>query len=195
MAPMANMRDAIVGNMMFFLAVVAAMALLIYVVISRLITEPLTELRASFSRVAEPGARTAEGEMGTPGVFGPAGVIGHGPASASGLPARLPPRGSLDMAERGVLYSSREIDGLIEQYHSMAQRLEELYGSLESQVAERTEQLSSANAEAGVSATPSRGDQRPARPGQPIQVRFPCHCQPRVAHAANLHLGFCRAFG
>lgn len=51
---MANMRDAIVGNMMFFLAVVAAMALLIYVVISRLITEPLTELRASFSRVAEP---------------------------------------------------------------------------------------------------------------------------------------------
>ena len=46
---MANMRDAIVGNMMFFLAVVAAMALLIYVVISRLITEPLTELRASFS--------------------------------------------------------------------------------------------------------------------------------------------------
>ena len=51
------------------------------------------------------------------------------------------------MAERGVLYSSREIDGLIEQYHSMAQRLEELYGSLESQVAERTEQLSSANAE------------------------------------------------
>lgn len=87
---MANMRDAIVGNMMFFLAVVAAMALLIYVVISRLITEPLTELRASFSRVAEPGARTAEGEMGTPGVFGPAGVIGHGPASASGLPARPP---------------------------------------------------------------------------------------------------------
>ena len=51
------------------------------------------------------------------------------------------------MAERGVLYSSREIDGLIEQYHSMAQRLEELYGSLESRVAERTEQLSSANAE------------------------------------------------
>lgn len=144
---MANMRDAIVGNMMFFLAGVAAMALLIYVVISRLITEPLTELRASFSRVAEPGARTAEGEMGTPGVFGPAGVIGHGPASASGCLRGLPPRGSLDMAERGVLYSSREIDGLIEQYHSMAQRLEELYGSLESQVAERTEQLSSANAE------------------------------------------------
>ena len=144
---MANMRDAIVGNMMFFLAVVAAMALLIYVVISRLITEPLTELRASFSRVAEPGARTAEGETGAPGVFGPAGVIGHGPASASGCLRGLPPRGSLDMAERGVLYSSREIDGLIEQYHSMAQRLEELYGSLESQVAERTEQLSSANAE------------------------------------------------
>ncbi|MFR5193890.1 MAG: hypothetical protein ACLTEX_00785 [Eggerthella lenta] len=38
----ANMRDAIISNMMFFLAVVAAMALLIYVVISRLITEPLT---------------------------------------------------------------------------------------------------------------------------------------------------------
>lgn len=46
-----------------------------------------------------------------------------------------------------MLYSSREIDDLIEQYHSMAQRLEELYGSLESQVAERTEQLSRANAE------------------------------------------------
>lgn len=58
---MTNMRDAIISNMMFFLAVVAAMALLIYVVISRLITEPLTELRASFSRVAEPDAHATEG--------------------------------------------------------------------------------------------------------------------------------------
>ena len=71
---MTNMRDAIISNMMFFLAVVAAMALLIYVVISRLITEPLTELRASFSRVAEPDAHATEGETTTPRVFGPAAV-------------------------------------------------------------------------------------------------------------------------
>lgn len=67
---MTNMRDAIISNMMFFLAVVAAMALLVYVVISRLITEPLTELRASFSRVAEPDAHATEGETTTPRVLG-----------------------------------------------------------------------------------------------------------------------------
>lgn len=144
---MTNMRDATISNMMFFLAVVAAMALLIYVVISRLITEPLTELRASFSRVAEPDAHATEGETTTPRVFGPAAVDANEPALAPGCLRGLPARGSLATTDRGVLYSSREIDDLIEQYHSMAQRLEELYGSLESQVAERTEQLSRANAE------------------------------------------------
>lgn len=136
---MANMRDAIVGNMVFFLAVVAAMALLIYVVISRLITEPLTELRASFSRVAGPAVPEGEGPGGAQGTDGSV-------PSAAGLRG-LPVSGTLAAADRGVLYSSREIDGLIEQYRSMARRLEELYGSLESQVAERTEQLSRANAE------------------------------------------------
>ncbi|MFR5091712.1 MAG: hypothetical protein ACLTDR_06545 [Adlercreutzia equolifaciens] len=74
-----------------------------------------------------------------------------------------------------MLYSSREIDDLIEQYHSMAQRLEELYGSLESQVAERTEQLSRANAELERQRRRVEGDQCPTRPRQPVQVRFPCH--------------------
>lgn len=124
-----SMRDAVVANMLFFLAVVVSMAVIIYVVISRLITEPLTELRASFSRVAD-GRASASAASGVPPAF-------------SGLSCD----GALAPSERGVLYSSREVDGLIEQYHSMAQRLEELYGSLESQVAERTDQLSRANAE------------------------------------------------
>ena len=124
-----NMRDAVVGNMLFFLAVVVSMALIIYVVISRLITEPLTALRSSFSRVAGGSAEAGPAEGRPPALSG------------------LPGEGVLTRAERGVLYSSREVDGLIEQYHSMARRLEELYGSLESQVAERTEQLSEANAE------------------------------------------------
>ncbi len=134
-ATLEAMRDAIVGNMVFFLAVVAAMALIIYVVISRLITEPLTELQSSFSRVA--------------GAAAPAdsGADGEGEGRPAAALQGLPVRGTLAAADRGVLYSSREIDGLIEQYHSMARRLEELYGSLESQVAERTEQLSRANAE------------------------------------------------
>lgn len=126
---LSNMRDAVVANMLFFLAVVASMALIIYIVISRLITEPLTALRSSFSRVAGGDA---------------------GSAAAAGCPptlSGLPGEGALARADRGVLYSSREVDGLIEQYHSMARRLEELYGSLESQVAERTDQLSRANAE------------------------------------------------
>ena len=60
---LANMRDAIVSNMVFFLAVLTSMALVIYVVLSRLITEPLTELRASFSRVAGAGEdREAESD-------------------------------------------------------------------------------------------------------------------------------------
>ncbi len=133
---LANMRDAIVSNMVFFLAVTAAMALIIYVVLSRLITEPLTELRASFSRVAGAGEEreaVGDGRGGGPG--------------GDGALRGLPERGSLPSAERGALYSTREVDGLIEQYHSMARRLEELYGSLESQVAERTEQLRRANAE------------------------------------------------
>lgn len=126
---LSNMRDAVVANMLFFLAVVASMALIIYIVISRLITEPLTALRSSFSRVAG----------GDAGAAAAAGC----PPTLSGLPGE----GALARADRGVLYSSREVDGLIEQYHSMARRLEELYGSLESQVAERTDQLSRANAE------------------------------------------------
>lgn len=45
------------------------------------------------------------------------------------------------------LYASREVDDLFEQFDSMARRLAGLYANLESQVSERTEQLSAANLE------------------------------------------------
>ncbi|MDR2197799.1 MAG: DUF3365 domain-containing protein [Coriobacteriales bacterium] len=49
--------------------------------------------------------------------------------------------------KRNVLYASREVEGLFDQFNEMADRLEALYEGLESQVAERTEQLRAANAE------------------------------------------------
>lgn len=77
----------------------------------------------------------------------------------------------------------------------MAQRLEELYGSLESRVAERTEQLSSANAE--LECQRRRVEEINAQLARDNQYKsdFLGHCQPRVAHAATSILGFCRAFG
>lgn len=119
-----NMRDAIVSNVAFFLLVALAMAVIIYVVISRMVTDPLTSLRSAFSRV---GGQGASGPPATP---------------AGGEPLKV-----LDVWNESALFTTREIDGLVKQYQSMAERLNALYGSLESQVAERTGQLQRANDE------------------------------------------------
>ncbi|MEC4272321.1 DUF3365 domain-containing protein [Adlercreutzia sp. R25] len=122
-----SMRAAVATNVVFFLLVATAMVVIIYVVISRMVTEPLTALRSAFSRVADQSSPS-----GTKGSLGPAGE--EAPLIA----------GSLDSSP---LFTTREIDGLVEQYRSMAERLNTLYDSLESQVAERTEQLQRANDE------------------------------------------------
>lgn len=116
-----DMHNSIANDALFFLVLMACMAVIIYFVLSRLVTNPLTDLRSSLSAVAD-GSRSLKGKVAS-GVF---------PASSKGLPE---------------LYATREVDGLFEQFDSMAQRLLDLYGGLESQVAERTEQLIQANHE------------------------------------------------
>ncbi|MEE0705573.1 MAG: DUF3365 domain-containing protein, partial [Adlercreutzia sp.] len=123
-AELDNMRDAIVNNVAFFLLVALAMAVIIYVVISRMVTEPLTSLRSAFSRVG-----------------------GAGASESSAEPTGGEPLEVLDIENESALFTTREIDGLVKQYQSMAERLNALYESLELQVAERTGQLQRANDE------------------------------------------------
>lgn len=127
-----NMRNAIVSNVAFFLLVALAMAVIIYVVISRMVTEPLTSLRAAFSSV---GGQGAPGEPDPP-------AGGEPNTPTGGEPLKV-----LDVWNESALFTTREVDGLVRQYQSMAERLNALYGSLESQVAERTGQLQRANDE------------------------------------------------
>ena len=53
----ANMTASIANNVLFFLLLMACMAAVVYVVLSRLVTDPLTDLRASLALVAD-GSRT-----------------------------------------------------------------------------------------------------------------------------------------
>lgn len=115
----AHMNASITSNVLFFLLLMAFMAVVIYAVLSRLITTPLTDLRSSLALVAN-GSRSLIADDGDPAC--------------------------LD-GRKAALYSTREIDGLFEQFDRMAQRLSDLYANLESQVLDRTEQLSAANCE------------------------------------------------
>ncbi len=115
----ANMTASFTNNVLFFLLLMACMAAVIYVVLSRLITNPLTDLRASLALVAD-GSRTFLDRKERP------------------VPPSRDGRG---------LYASREVEDLFEQFDHMAQRLTDMYANLESQVSERTEQLSAANLE------------------------------------------------
>lgn len=115
----AHMNASITSNVLFFLLLMAFMAVVIYAVLSRLITTPLTDLRSSLALVAN-GSRSFIADDGNPAC--------------------------LD-GRKTALYSTREIDGLFEQFDRMAQRLSDLYANLESQVLDRTEQLSAANCE------------------------------------------------
>jgi signal transduction histidine kinase len=47
----ANMYESVLNNVLFFLAIILAMALVIYFALSRLITSPLTTLRGSFEQM------------------------------------------------------------------------------------------------------------------------------------------------
>ncbi len=115
----ANMNASIVNNVLFFVLLMACMAVVFYVVLRRLVTNPLTNLQESLALVAD-GSRTFLDGKETP------------------VQLARDPR---------ELYASREVDGLFEQFDSMARRLAGLYANLESQVSERTEQLFAANLE------------------------------------------------
>ncbi len=115
-----NMRDSVVANAALFVLLMAGVAFVIYHVLSRLVTAPLTELNASLAGLAERAENRREG-----------------------LPMQAGPKPSGPSAG----YASREVDSLFAQFVEMSQRLSELYGSLESQVVERTEQLRASNAE------------------------------------------------
>lgn len=117
--PFANMRASIMGDVLFFLALMVLMALIIYAVLSQLVTNPLTSLRSSLALVASKSTA---------------------PFVAEGVWA------SSDDQVRD-LYSTREVDDLFEQFDCMAQRLSDLYADLESQVRDRTERLLAANRE------------------------------------------------
>ena len=108
-----NMRTSVVNNVLFFLAIMLSMVVIIYVVLTRLITNPLESLRHSFARMSD-------------------GSVSQPPDSNEKM---IP------------LYSSREIDELFDQFNDMAHSLFSLYANLESEVDERTEQLSAANTE------------------------------------------------
>lgn len=116
-----DMRTSIASSAVFFLTLMACMSIIIYFVLSRLITNPLTDLRTSLSAVAD-GSRSfmrkaAEDEL---------------PSVSENMPE---------------LYATHEVEGLFEQFDNMARRLVDLYGGLELQVEERTEQLTQANCE------------------------------------------------
>lgn len=108
-----NMRDAVVNNVLFFLVIMLCMALIIYFVLTRLITNPLASLQRSFSEMSD-----------------------GSPSDPLTLPEQTRPA-----------YSSRELDELFERFDDMATSLSSLYTNLETEVSERTMQLSAANEE------------------------------------------------
>ena len=107
------------NNVLFFLLLMAFMAVVVYAVLSRLVTGPLTDLRSSLALVAD-GSRSFIDNKNRPGLL---------------------------EGDRRDLYATREVDDLFEQFDHMAKRLSDLYSSLEQQVLDRTEELSQANGE------------------------------------------------
>lgn len=109
-----NMREAVFNNVLFFLAIMLSMVVMIYFAITRLITNPLTNLQNSFEKMSETSPSIAL---------------------------------QMNNNETNPLYASREIDELFERFNSMASSLSNMYSTLESEVEERTVQLSDANIE------------------------------------------------
>lgn len=127
---LSNMRGAVLSNAALFVLLMAGVAFVIYHVLSRLVTAPLTALNASLAGLAERAESHREGGAKAGGLSAPA------PNGLDAPDFRLAPR-----------YASREVDTLFAQFDEMSRRLSELYGSLESQVVERTDQLRATNAE------------------------------------------------
>ena len=163
----ANMNASIVNNAPFFVLLMACMAVVFYVVLSRLVTNPLTNLQESLALVAD-GSRTFLDGKETP------------------VQLARDPR---------ELYASREVDDLFEQFDSMARRLAGLYANLESQVSERTEQLSAANLELDRQRRRVEEINAQLARDNRVQVRLPGHREPRAAHPADLHPGVRRPHG
>lgn len=109
-----NMQDAVINNVLFFLAIILSMVVIIYFAITRLITNPLTSLQTSFVKMS-----------------------GSSPSAEMYVASD----------EMNPWYASKEIDELFDQFNSMANSLTDLYSTLESEVQERTAQLSDANTE------------------------------------------------
>ena len=111
--PFESMRAAVVNNVLFFLGIMLAMAAIIYVVLTRLVTNPLESLQRSFAKMSD-----------------------GSPSEPPEVPEDVNP-----------VYSTREIDELFGRFDAMATSLSSLYANLESEVDERTMQLSEANEE------------------------------------------------
>lgn len=109
-----NMHATAANGVMFFLATMACMALIIYFALTRLVTNPLSNLRHAF-------------------------VTMSAKSSGAGL--------GVAVERLSPVYSSTEVDDLFAQFELMAASLSSMYSNLESQVEERTTQLSAANEE------------------------------------------------
>lgn len=111
--PFESMRASVVNNVLFFLGIMLAMAVIIYIVLTRLVTNPLESLQRSFAKMSD------------------------------GSPSELPEAPE----DVNPMYSTREIEELFGRFEAMATSLSSLYANLESEVDERTMQLSEANEE------------------------------------------------
>ena len=140
---LANMRGAVLSNAALFVLLMAGVAFIIYHVLSRLVTLPLTELNASLAGLAEQAGNRVDATL--PQAAPPVDRAEPAPP-ADYVPPAAPPA-PVSPCRPSARYASREVDTLFAQFDEMSRRLSELYGNLESQVVERTEQLRATNAE------------------------------------------------
>ena len=159
-----NMRAAVAANAALFVLLMVGVAFVIFHVLSRLITTPLTELNASLAWLGEQAEGRRDGAAGV----SPAGAWSSGLLSSESSDAQAAVDGApgvdglresspctgfvrsvpiISPQRPSNPYASREVDALFTQFDEMSRRLSSLYGSLESQVVERTEQLRATNAE------------------------------------------------
>lgn len=159
-----NMRAAVAANAALFVLLMVGVAFVIFHVLSRLITTPLTELNASLAWLGEQAEGRRDGAAGVSlasawssgllssessdaqaAVDGTHGVDGPRESSPRAEFVRSAP--IISPQRPSNPYASREVDALFTQFDKMSRRLSSLYGSLESQVVDRTEQLRATNAE------------------------------------------------
>ncbi len=110
-----NMQESIVMNVGFFAILMLCMTVVVYVVFRKLVTDPLGRLKDSFAKM--------------------------GDTSISSSESFLEPA----WRQQSARFSSYEMDELFNNFDAMAKNLLDLYANLESQVSERTAELSRAN--------------------------------------------------